>query len=114
MSKSLAQHATAGYATPKMKKSRRDGGDVWLAILSHHESLCANRRKTSFNPPAIPARQDERENQFCVQPMIQQISQPAAQQNRAHKSKRQLHSQRRLRRYFFTFAISGDFGSLLF
>ena len=69
MSKSLAQHATAGYATPKMKKSRRDGGDVWLAILSHHESLCANRRKTSFNPPANPSppRMSVKINFVCSQ-----------------------------------------------
>jgi hypothetical protein len=55
MSKILAQHVSAGCVIPNFKESRRDGGDESSERMVHHESLCANRRKTSFNPPANPS-----------------------------------------------------------
>jgi len=102
--KTLAQHASAGYAKPIHKSP----GGTEKTGARDVKSPCPASRITLRQPPQnflqssgeSQATQNQRENQLRMQPTIQKISQHAAQQHRANNRKRQLHSQRRLRRIF--------------
>src|SRR5258706_16311355 len=91
------------------------GGRLWRSHVSAHLSLCPNRRKTSFNPPANPSppRTNVKINFVCSQRSKKYPSTPPNSTAPTIVNGNSIASAV-CEEYFFTFTISGDFGSLLF